>query len=271
VELESNTGSANGYAVGIQTALAWGAEYLWLMDDDNAPAKGTLALLRQELSRLSAEVGVDRAAVSGFRASRMKTPGNLRRNFAPPSNFVGFHASQIPQKLSRFLRPQTAGCAVAGQAIDVPYAPYGGFLAHCQVFRHIGVPKTDLVLYADDWEYTMRLTKNGGRIRLVVSAVIDELEVSWNRERKQANVFLQSLVSGTDVQVYYTFRNHVWLNRNVQCASQFIYRVNKYMFLALLSVFAISLRRGQRLDLIRRAVSDGEQACLGINPNYPLA
>ena len=271
VELDSNTGSANGYAVGIQCALASGAEYLWLMDDDNAPAKGALLLLRQELSRLSTEVGVDRAAVSGFRASRMKALGDVRRNFAPPSSFVGFHTSQIPQKLSRLLGRQTPVRPVAGHAIDVPYAPYGGFLAHCQAFRRLGVPKKDLVLYADDWEYTMRLTKSGGRIRLVFGAIIDELEASWNRERKQANVFLQSLVSGTDLQVYYTFRNHVWLSRNVQCASQLIYRLNKFTFLALLSVLAISLRKRRRLGLIRRAVSDGERGRLGVNASYPLA
>lgn len=270
VDLDRNTGSANGYAVGIRTALNLGAECIWLMDDDNAPAKGTVDILQRELVRLSKEVGIERAAVLGFRRSRMKALPDLQRNFAPRSNFVGFHIAEIPNKFLKLLGRSSVDHRVALQMIDVPYSPYGGFLAHRKAFERLGVPKSDLVLYADDWEYTMRLTKNGGKIRLVPHAAIDDLEASWTHSRKRSNVFFQSLVFGSDFQAYYTFRNHVWLNRNLQCASVFVYCLNKLVFLFLLSAFALALRKKQRFDVIRRAIFDGEQGSLGVNPNFPL-
>jgi hypothetical protein len=270
IDLESNTGSANGYAVGIRAALILGAEYLWLMDDDNAPAAGALGVLRHELSRLAVEIGIDRAAVQGFRSSRMKLAGDPTLNFVLPSSFIGFHARQIPQKLSRLVGRRAPGGGTRGRFADVPYAPYGGFLAHRLVFERLGLPRTDLVLYADDWEYTMRLTKMGGRIRLVFDAAIEDLESSWNQEPRKPNIFLQSLVLGSDVQVYYTFRNHAWLNLNRQSASQFVYRVNRFLFLTMLALYAVTLRRGRRLGVILRAVADGERGCLGISPEYPL-
>lgn len=270
VDLPSNTGSAQGYAIGIRTALALGAEYIWLMDDDNAPAKGTVRILCQELAHLSAEIGIERAAVLGFRKSRTKAPNSPQRNYPPSSSFCGFHVMQIPQKLlRRFSRPR-GEFGVSNTAIDVPYSPYGGFLAHRKTFKRLGVPKSDLVLYADDWEYTMRLTRRGGKIRLVPHAGIEDLEPSWNQKQKPKNIFVQSLLLGSDFQIYYTFRNHVWLNRHVQCASQILYRVNKFVFLLLLSAFAVPLRKSRRLNLIRCAICDGERGNLGINPNYPL-
>jgi GT2 family glycosyltransferase len=270
IDLDSNTGSANGYAIGIRAALIHGAEYIWLMDDDNAPAEGALSVLRRELSSLSDEIGISRAAVLGFRSSRMKTLGDLRRNFAPPSSFVGFHASQISQKLARLVGRRRPDRPARADSVEVPYSPYGGFLAHRLVFQHLGLPRKDFVLYADDWEYTMRLTRKGGRIRLITGAAIEDLESSWNQKREQPSIFFQSLVLGSDFRVYYTFRNHVWLSRNVLCASRFVYRLNKFLFLSLLSFFAVMRRKGRRLDLIRRAVADGERGALGINPKFPM-
>ena len=270
VDLDSNTGSANGYAVGIQAALTLGADYLWLMDDDNAPARGAVRILCQELARLSDEIGVERAAVLGFRKSRLKGLSDPRRFFPPSSSFVGFHIVQIPHKIMRRLSPSRLNRDITLGTIEVPYSPYGGFLAHREAFKCLGLPKRDLVLYADDWEYTMRLTRKGGKIRLVPGAYIEDLETSWHQKKEHNNVFFQSLVLGSDFQVYYTFRNHVWLNRNVQCVSELIYNVNKFAFLLLMSIFAVALRRRRRFDLIRRAISDGERGSLGVNPNYPL-
>jgi GT2 family glycosyltransferase len=270
VNLNSNTGSANGYAVGIEAALALEAEYLWLMDDDNAPAKGTTRILCKELVDLSNAIGTGRAAVLGLRKSRLKDFGDLRRAFQPSSNFLGFHVAQIPHKIMRRLSQPHLNYDVLSAPIDIPYSPYGGLLAHRDVFKFIGLPRREFVLYADDWEYTMRLTRSGGIIRLVPDACIEDLESSWHQNREQESIFYRCLNLGSDFQIYYSFRNHVWINRNIQCASEIIYQVNKFTFLSVLSAFAVMLRKQPRFHLIRRAISDGERGSLGINANYPL-
>jgi len=270
IDLASNTGSANGYAVGIEAALALGAEYLWLMDDDNAPAKDAVRILCQELARLSDKTGIERAAVLGLRKSRATALSDMQIAYPPSSSFLGFHIAQIPSKIMRRLRPARLNRAIVNSSIDVPYSPYGGFLAHREAFKFLGLPRRDLVLYADDWEYTMRLTKGGGRIRLIPGAHIEDLEASWQHKQKDASIFLKSLALGSDFQIYYGFRNHVWLNRRVQRASHVVYHVNKFVFLLLLSIVAVTLGRRHRFNLIRTAINDGERGALGINANYPL-
>src|SRR5664279_1672553 len=45
IRLPENTGSANGYAVGITEALRSESDYIMLMDDDNAPSADAIAVL----------------------------------------------------------------------------------------------------------------------------------------------------------------------------------------------------------------------------------
>ncbi|NVL48122.1 glycosyltransferase, partial [Pseudomonas syringae pv. actinidiae] len=47
--LPDNTGSANGYSTGIKAALQEGADYIWLMDDDNSPARNAIEVLHKAL------------------------------------------------------------------------------------------------------------------------------------------------------------------------------------------------------------------------------
>ncbi|HAQ73140.1 MAG TPA: glycosyl transferase family 2, partial [Pseudomonas sp.] len=57
IELQQNTGSANGYAVALEAALAGGADYIWMMDDDNAPTAAAVSILHRELARLTGLLG----------------------------------------------------------------------------------------------------------------------------------------------------------------------------------------------------------------------
>ena len=62
-------------------------------------------------------------------------------------------------------------------------------LAHRSLYQAIGLPLRELVLYADDTEYTRRITAMGGRLRLVTDALIDELELSWNIKAHTRNIY----------------------------------------------------------------------------------
>ena len=122
---EQNTGSANGYAVGLQAALEEGAEYLWMMDDDNAPTASAVRLLHEELARLGDEVGLQNAAVLGFRPSQQEDIARgVPRRFAiqPRSSYFGFHVAQLPYKLWRRL-PWGRPKGTPPRAIDLPFAP----------------------------------------------------------------------------------------------------------------------------------------------------
>ena len=102
IPLAQNTGSANGYAVGLEAALAEGAQYIWMMDDDNAPTASAVRLLHEELARMADEVGLHRAAVLGFRPSQQEDIARgVPSRFAiqPRSSYFGFHVAQLPYKV----------------------------------------------------------------------------------------------------------------------------------------------------------------------------
>ena len=273
IRLPANTGSANGYAVGITAALSRKCGYVWLMDDDNAPCPGAVAALCEHLDGLTAEVGKSRAAVLGFRPDHqadiaLGVPAALA--VPPRSSYFGFHVARIPYKIWRrtpWGRPQPGPMP---KRVQVPFAPYGGFLAHRSVYEDLGLPKQQLVLYADDIEYTWRLTARGGRILLVTGARLEDLEGSWNVKTNWKNHFECMLLSGSDFRAYYSSRNQAWFDKNYWSNSMPMFYLNRLVFLLLLRFYGRRKHAAARLTLLERAIADGEAQRLGLNIEHSL-
>ncbi|MEE4859545.1 glycosyltransferase [Pseudomonas alliivorans] len=274
IRLEHNTGSAHGYSVGIQAALNAGAEYIWLMDDDNAPTINAIEVLHHHLHQRESIDGRDKTAVLGFRPTHQADiAAGVPRRYAVQlrSSFFGFHIAQLPYKIWRRLpwgKP-VADHAVP-QTVQLPFATYGGLLAHRSLYVKIGLPLEALKLYADDSEYTWRITAGGGRIYLVPEALLDDLEDSWNIKARTRNVYENYLLAGSDLRAYYGARNQAWFDKNVWASSPLLYRLNRWVFFCLLRVIARRCDAGQRLSLIKQAIHDGEAGVLGLNRSYPL-
>lgn len=272
IELEHNTGSANGYAVALDAALAGGADYIWMMDDDNAPTAAAVSILHRELARLTGLLGRDRVAVLGYRATQQEDIAQgipLRYILQPRSSYFGFHIAQLPYKLWRRV-PWAKRPGKPPASISLPFAPYGGMLAHRSLYECIGVPLRDLVLYVDDTEYTRRITAGGGRLFLFTDAVIDELEQSWNIKARTRNIYESFLLGESDFRAYYAARNQAWFDKNVWAASPRLHRLNRIIFLTLLRLFARFRNSRKRLALIEQAIHDGESGVLGMSKTFPL-
>lgn len=275
IELPSNTGSANGYKVGIEAALQQGAEYLWLMDDDNAPTLGAVETLHQRLHECARMVGEDKAAVIGFRPNHQADiAAGVPHRYAIQlrSSCFGFHIAQLPYKLWRRTPwGKPAGRKAASKPlVQLPFTTYGGLLAHRSVFQRIGLPLQELLLYADDTEYTWRITASGGQIFLVTEALLDDLEESWNAKARTNNIFESFLLGNSDLRAYYTARNQAWFDKHVWAGSTLLYRLNRSVFLLLLRYFAKRSGSDRRLGLLEQAMRDGESGRLGIHESYPL-
>ena len=272
IELQHNTGSANGYAVALEAALAGGADYIWMMDDDNAPTAAAVSILHRELARLSGLLGPDRVAVLGYRATQQADiaegvpPRYIRQ---PRSSYFGFHIAHLPYKIWRRL-PWAKRSGTPPASISLPFAPYGGMLAHRSLYQSIGLPLKDLVLYVDDTEYTRRITANGGRLFLFTEAVIEELEQSWNIKARTRNIYETFLLGDSDFRAYYAARNQAWFDKNVWAASPRLLRLNRTIFLTLLRLVARLRNSRERLALIEKAIRDGEEGALGMSKTFPL-
>lgn len=274
IRLPSNSGSANGYAIGIAAALERGTtDFIWLMDDDNAPREGALDVLAHQLDVLARQRGRQRAAVLGFRPDHQ---GDIAAGvpvalaMPPRSSYFGFHVARIPYKIWRrtpWGRPRADALPAV---VPLPFAPYGGLLGHRDMFTDLGLPDPNLVLYADDTEYTYRLTARGGCIALVTGAELEDLEGSWNVKRNWKNHFECMLLSGSDFRAYYSSRNQAWFDRNYWSQSGMMYRLNRYVFLRLLRLYGKRRNAEARLRLLEAAIADGEASRLGFHADYSL-
>jgi GT2 family glycosyltransferase len=132
------------------------------------------------------------------------------------------------------------------------------------------MPMPELVLYADDTEFSYRITKSGGQIWLLTEARLLELEASWNQKRRAQSSFEKWLTEGSELRVFYASRNQAYFDSNFWVRSTTLYRLNRFVYLMLLKLFSARCKCRERYALLRRAIGLGERGNLGIEPDFPL-
>ena len=271
VRLECNLGSAGGYASGIEYALAAGAEYIWLLDDDNVPEARCLEEMLAAWRAIALSTPVDRIFVAGFRWQRAERGSGYLADPDRRGSFIHFHVCDIPRKLISLLGWRRASKPLAAQAdqIDVPEAPYGGILFHRSAVERVGGPRRDLVLYMDDIEFTRRLRSTGGKGVVATRARITEAEfvppAHWGH--------FGALRTEDRWRSYYAHRNKAWLDHRplpYKGASPIIYYANMVVWLSVLFMVALVTNRLSEFAVLTRSIRDGLAGRLGFNPDFPL-
>ncbi|MGB6354060.1 MAG: glycosyltransferase [Steroidobacteraceae bacterium] len=268
-----NLGSAAGFKLGIETVLTYDPMWIWLLDDDNLPDPTTLDSMHRSAAGLDpAERGL--TAFTAFRPEHhvaVAAGEDVRRCFPPHSSFCGFHVADIPHKVwRRMRRPRGAARREIPARVSLPYAPYGGLFFHRDLLKNIGTPNQELVLYADDTEFTSRIVQSGGRLWLLTGAPILELEPSWSTKERARTSFEAWLTGSSDFRVFYRARNRAYFDSRVWSRNKAIYRLNRLVYLLTLGLFALRHRRLERYGLFRRAIARGEEGCLGLEDEFPL-
>lgn len=265
VTMGRNAGSAGGFKAGIARAMELHAEFIWLLDDDNRPADGCLAALLLAYAQERQTTSADRLAVLAFRPEHQADVAAgvpERRINARPDSFCGFHVLDIPYKFWRRMRwGRPRGLVPARVRLDV--APYSGLLLGREVVDAIGLPDERFVLYADDTEYTWRITARGGRIVLVTAACIEDLESSWNIKARFGNSFAGWLHGSGEFRAWYGMRNQSWFDTHCRCRNRLACWFNRQLYMGLLGLAAWQSGTRARYALLQRAVAAGRVGELG--------
>lgn len=270
IRLGENTGSAGGYHIGIKDAYEnSGCEYIWLLDDDNCPTPNSLEALLKF---------IDNNSQSGLVAAQSMRPNSIvhkrlffmkhtSRFLSTSNSFLGFNLSRFFYKFVFVLsgRKISLNKNLYGiDSIEVPTTGYGGLLISRAIVKAIGYPREDFYLYADDSEFTFRITKAGYKIFIVKESIVDDVDRSWcNTDSENDIIVFPILEMGLDQRVYYSVRNQVWFEIDNFKNNNFIYNINKFTYLSLLFVVSFFLRKFERFKLIMRAVKDGSSGNLG--------
>ncbi|MEZ0348758.1 MAG: glycosyltransferase [Thermus sp.] len=263
VRLEENLGSAGGYARGIEEAYRNGAEFIWLLDDDNCPEPDAL----EQILRAYAYLGNDPAhLILALRESQVGMVKAYQYGNVPviqPGSFLGFDLLTKVRKAFRRLFGHRSAPPQSFPLLRIQAAPYGGLFLHRSWVERVGLPNPEFVVYEDDTEYTLRILQAGGRIYLAGCARVSDLESQWHRR----GAFSWASPDSREDLVYYRARNLVSLERSIANPS-LRYWTNAFLYLGWLSLVALYTHRNparawRRLRLFLRAVQDGWKGHLG--------
>ncbi len=269
--LDDNYGSAGGFKRGLEEAYNDpDCEFIWLLDDDNKPMEGALKVLLDFWDSLKEENKEDKVALLSYRPVRgsllvesiLKNKPELilgRKN-----SFFGFHVKDLPMKTIKYLRSLLNLKRIEDTKVHnfnlkygiIPSAPYGGLFIHKNLIDNIGFPNEKFYLYGDDTEWTYRITKDGGKIYLVLESIIYDLEPYWGIHGN----FLIDKISKDRRRSYYAFRNAVFFEINNSVDNKIVFWINLLVYMLIVFLFHrdISL-----IKVLIRAIKDAYKGNLG--------
>ena len=129
----SNLGGAGGFQHGIRAAVAAGYDYVWIMDDDSIPVPDALQALMEAAEALGGFGWLSgRALWTDGSPCRMNLQRDLRMG-----------------NLSDF----------SGDRIEAGAATFVSLLIPSKVVREVGLPIKEFFIWADDLEYTRRISQ----------------------------------------------------------------------------------------------------------------
>jgi GT2 family glycosyltransferase len=249
--LKKNTGSAFAIKKGLKYSLKSDCKFILLLDDDNLPALRFKKILEKKYQ----EYGNSYKNIISPNRYKLKYYKNLQFKNNPfhffNNNFIKFNFLKIIFYLIKKFFIKTKKLQ---KNILMQVAPYGGLFFNKEVIKILGYPKTNFFLYADDFDFTLRMTRNNFNIYYSKDYLIKDLEKTLDEK----NYFSKEI---DDKKIFFQIRNHTHFSRNF-ITNKIIYYSNMYIYLfyfILRNFFRTSDKKFffKRLYLILKAVRSG--------------
>lgn len=275
INLQENTGSANGYNIGYKEALKTDLEYIFTIDDDNLPVENCIKYLYQYYNLINKNRKKN-VALLALREDRLDfnkvaKGDSVERSFSLGNSFLGWEFNKIPIKLwNKIISKVERSDKDKRQSVEyvkVPVAPYGGLFFHRTLLKSISLPNPEYYLYCDDYDFTYQISKGIGEIYLIPSCKIIDIDKSWFVKEKHGFI-MSFLKSDSDFRIFYSVRNRVYFETRNLVKNRFIYFINKKSFLLLLFIFSIITNKLDRFKMIIRAIKNGDNGNLGKESSF---
>lgn len=266
VSMGGNLGSARGFIAGLEAAMRSGSPFLWVLDDDNRPRPGCLAILCKAYEEEAARTPGGLTAVAALRAEHFAGRVSARQLMTRWDSFGGFHVADVVAKLVQRLPVPSA----PARRRRLGVAPYGGMLFHRSLVERVGLPLAEFCQYGDDTEFTWRVTRMGGRIVQIANAEVEDLDAAFQKNTQLRNRFLGALLADSDFRTYYTFRNLAYFEDRFRRRNRALFALNRTIYFAILRHYARRLDRLERYRFIRASAEEGLSGRLGQSDRFPL-
>lgn len=128
-----NLGGAGGFQYGIKKATELGYDYVWIMDDDCIPTSSALEELVIAKNKLNDDFGY-------LSSKALWTDGSLCT--------MNVQKETLTKSLQSFSK----------EIIPVTMASFVSLFIPVSVIKDLGLPIKEFFIWADDWEYTRRIS-----------------------------------------------------------------------------------------------------------------
>jgi len=251
IYLSENTGSSGGFHAGLQEISASKCEFVLLLDDDNILSKNSIKRLinyYKFFSQKEKNLVLSFNREYGYIDDLLMGENNvLKKNFYRGFNLWSLLVKRLKLKKVNQRKKARYAC------IDV--APYSGLFFKREVLESIGFPDKNFYLYADDFEYTYRISRKF-KIILIEKIKVIDLEYSWNNFAKSGLFYHPFINDGSNFKTYYLFRNADYLETAVFRKRGPVFIFNKYVYLSILLFIGLINLRFSRIKIILKALND---------------
>ncbi len=277
IYLDTNTGSAAGYKIGIEYAIGLkGCQFIWLLDDDNVPRHDALQVLKSFWTTIDYPKKEELMSLVSFREDR---PIYLRAVMENNPEIVlgrkniyrAFHAADIIRKaIDSLLRTKDELAPYTAKEYGEIYAaPYGGMFFNAKLIETIGYPSEHYYLYVDDHEFSYRVIKNDGKMFLVTKSIVEDIDQSWHT-RTDGFAFSRIAKDDNYVRLYYSVRNRIYFEKTELVDNWFIYSINMIIYSIFVLGVALARFRFKNIKIYFTAVYHGLSGKMGRNNEYAL-
>lgn len=206
IHSKANLGGAGGFAFGMLSALARGADYVWVMDDDGRPEQETcLAELVQAMQKHQLEA-VAPLVIDPDDPARLSFPHRFKGRY--------HYERELIEKI--------------GVIHNFTHL-FNGALFHKSVFFRAGIPDMRLFIRGDEVEFMHRMLQ--AKIRLAtITATAFVHPSGWNETVPLIENRLHAVVPDSDLKKYCFFRNRGYIARNYGLYKHFIYDMLRYTY-----------------------------------------
>ena len=216
-----NLGSAKGFKQGIECLRSdLLVDFLWLLDDDNLPEQEALDNLIEFYKNLKFNDSKD--ALLSFRPDRPNFLNALKTNngsvmLKGKNSVLGFSIFGNNKQVTNY---QDKGLRVA---------PYGGLFFHKDLINSIGYPDEEYFLYGDDYDFSIRISEKGGKIKLVKDSIVKDLETSFHLKEKGYFSTRYHNTNNLD-QIFFSVRNGIRFELKYMVDNKGLYYINLLVY-----------------------------------------
>jgi GT2 family glycosyltransferase len=247
-----NTGSSGAYHFGIRRAVADGADWVWIVDDDSEAQCTTLERL------ITASQAADPSTVAVCPAV-VQPAGDLWPNtgyFRPHPRGLGIEGftGLVPVDTIAYKKGP----------LRVDWAVTHGLLVRASAIWRVGASKREFFYGYTDIEFTLRLSRLGP-IWLIPESVIVDVGARAGKpspHRRRLRRILPIPASTTPIELYWrdvlAHRNHAWLMKHYAGES-----LVRYLFRLLVMMAIIGVSDDRPFLRVRMLAAFGLQARLG--------